>query len=194
MKYSPTLAILLVLAVLPACSQSVDFDVRVSEAFAWHEILSGQLPEDATVVEVPGGVELSFSLGQVIDLDELNEALSGVLQDGGIQLLAASYQVPENSSSHGIPSFRVSIAEGRTDHLEETRLLARLPSIPPGESDVDVPLPWAPDGRESLEHAMQSDEFSYFISGTVFLPEGSPVPTGEVVLDLLVTGRSMINF
>ncbi len=185
------LAIVLLL-LCTACSQSIDFDVRVHETFDWAEIIDGQLPPEATTVEVPGGLELAFSLGQHIDLIELDGSLGSVLEGGSLHILAARYQVPENTSSHAVPSFRLSIADGTTDQLQESRMVARLPAIPAGDTDVDVPVPWAPDGRQSLEAAMAINEFSYFVSGVAFLEEGSPVPTGTVSIDLIVTARNQI--
>lgn len=176
---------------LGACSQTIDFDVRVRETVEWAEILGDQLPEGAATVDVPGGLQVEFSLGQVVDIQELDDSLTALMGDGAaVRVLNARYEIPENTSSSVIPALRLSVAGGATDQIGDSGVVARLPELGAGQVTEDEAVPWAPQGRQILESVFAEDHFSYFVSGSVFLPTGTPVPTGSVDIDVIVMART----
>jgi hypothetical protein len=179
-------------STLAACSQTIDFDVRMRETVEWSEILGDQIPDGATTVDVPGGLQVEFSLGQVVDIQELDDSLTALMGDGAaVRVLNARYEIPENTSSAAVPALRLSVANGATDQIGDSGVVARLPELGAGEvTEEDEAVPWAPQGRQILESVFAEDHFSYFVSGSVFLPTGTPVPTGSVNIDVIVMART----
>ena len=176
---------------LTACSQTVDFDIRIVGTIDLDQELGDALGSDSLTVDVPGGVTVPLQFSHQVDLLTLDDAFSSLVGDGEVQLLSVRYEVTENTATVIVPSLRLSIAPGSTDVLDNSVLVGRLPAIQPGALSKETELPWVPGGREEFESAMNEYYFSSFFSGSMTLREGVVVPSGAVRVEVVVTARTI---
>ncbi len=186
--------IVLLAAVLSACSQTVDFDVRIRTVIDISDEFERALGAEATVVNVPGGVVVPIQVDRRIDLFDLDSSFASILSGSSeVRILSVTYQVTENTVSTIVPSLRVSVAPGFTDQLNESVMIASLPAFQPETTTKETEIPWVPGGREELETAMNAYAFTSFLSGSFTLREGTPIPSGSLVVDVLVTARTIVE-
>ena len=178
--------------LLTACSQTVDFDIRIVGTVDLDAELASALGAGTHVVDIPGGVVVPLEFSHEVDLLNLDSAFSSLLAGGSeVRLLAVRYEITENTASAIVPSLRFSVAPGITSNLDMSVLVGRLPAIQPGAVSKEAEIPWVPGGREHLETAMNSYVFTSFFSGSLTLREGALVPTGAVRIEILVTARTI---
>ncbi|MCA9565396.1 MAG: hypothetical protein KC561_17985 [Myxococcales bacterium] len=186
------LLLTLLLSAVAGCTQTVDFDVKVIQTIDMDDLVAPYVQSSTSTINIPGGVEIPISAGEVTNLSELDNSFSAILGDGSeIELLSIQYQVISNTSNTSMPSLRLSAAPMATAGFEDSVLVARLPVIPPRTRSEIGEVPWVPQGRDTMEEAMQALVFTTFTSGTLVLEEGDPVPTGELEIHLTISARTV---
>jgi hypothetical protein len=102
--------------------------------------------------------------------------------------LNAEYRVVENSSSILFPSVTLSVSTESSD----VQGVAEIPGLTVGEQFEWIEFPWVDGGMELLEAALKEVRFSTHLSGLFILPEGIPIPSGRIQLEILIRGMATL--